>query len=72
MGIIMLTARTREQDKITALESGADDYVTKPFSVAELMARVIPSLRRVRINTGITRGNYKGITQEIMQGIFVK
>jgi DNA-binding response OmpR family regulator len=61
MGIIMLTARTREQDKITALEGGADDYVTKPFSVAELMARVNSLLRRVRINTG----DYTGITQGI-------
>jgi DNA-binding response OmpR family regulator len=60
MGIIMLTARTREQDKITALESGADDYVTKPFSVAELMARVNSLLRRVRINTGDYTGDYKG------------
>lgn len=52
MGIIMLTARTREQDKINALESGADDYVTKPFSVAELMARVNSLLRRIRISSG--------------------
>ena len=38
MGIIMLTARTQEMDKITGLMTGADDYVTKPFSLAELTA----------------------------------
>ena len=40
IGIIMLTARTQEMDKVTGLMTGADDYVTKPFSPAELTARV--------------------------------
>jgi CheY-like chemotaxis protein len=40
MGIIMLTARTREAEKVNGLRMGADDYVTKPFSPAELLARV--------------------------------
>lgn len=44
--IIMLTARSEEMDKITGLESGADDYITKPFSVRELLARVRTVLRR--------------------------
>lgn len=44
--IIMLTARTDEQDKIIGLESGADDYITKPFSPRELMARIRAVLRR--------------------------
>lgn len=44
--IIMLTARAREGDKVTGLEVGADDYVTKPFSSRELMARVRAQLRR--------------------------
>ncbi len=44
--IIMLTARSEEMDKVTGLESGADDYVTKPFSVRELIARVRSVLRR--------------------------
>lgn len=44
--IIVLTARDQEQEKIEALDSGADDYVTKPFSVGELMARIRVSLRR--------------------------
>ena len=46
MGIIMLTARTQEMDKVTGLMTGADDYVTKPFSPAELTARVDALLRR--------------------------
>ena len=46
--IIMLTARGEEGDKIRGLESGADDYVTKPFSPAELMARVRAVLRRAQ------------------------
>ena len=48
MGIIMLTARTQEMDKITGLMTGADDYVTKPFSPAELTARLDALVRRVR------------------------
>src|SRR5205085_7514027 len=46
--IIMLTARGEEADRIRGLETGADDYVTKPFSPAELVARVGAVLRRVR------------------------
>ena len=45
-GIIMLTARTQESDKVTGLMTGADDYVTKPFSPAELTARVDALMRR--------------------------
>ena len=44
--IIMLTARTEEQDKITGLELGADDYITKPFSIKEFLARVKAVCRR--------------------------
>ena len=46
IGIIMLTARTQEMDKVTGLMMGADDYVTKPFSPSELVARVKAVLRR--------------------------
>jgi DNA-binding response OmpR family regulator len=46
--IIMLTARSQETDKIRGLESGADDYVTKPFSVGELMARINAIFRRLQ------------------------
>jgi len=48
--IIMLTARADEVDKVVGLEVGADDYLTKPFSMRELMARVKAMLRRVRMD----------------------
>lgn len=50
IGIIMLTAKTQEMDKVTGLLMGADDYVTKPFSPSELMARVDAVYRRVEMN----------------------
>jgi two-component system, OmpR family, phosphate regulon response regulator PhoB len=49
--IIMLSARSEEVDKVRGLETGADDYVVKPYSVVELMARVRTQLRRVRPST---------------------
>ncbi len=49
--IIMLTAREEEVDKVLGLELGADDYMTKPFSLRELMARVKANLRRTQIAT---------------------
>jgi two-component system alkaline phosphatase synthesis response regulator PhoP len=50
--ILMLTARTQTSDKVVGLKLGADDYVTKPFSSAELLARIEALLRRVPIRTG--------------------
>ena len=50
IGIIMLTARTQEMDKVSGLMMGADDYVTKPFSPAELLARVDALYRRIGAN----------------------
>ena len=47
IGIIMLTAKSQEIDKVTGLMTGADDYVTKPFSPAELTARVDALVRRL-------------------------
>ena len=47
--IIMLTAREDETDKVFGLEIGADDYITKPFSIRELMARVKANIRRVSV-----------------------
>lgn len=52
IGIIMLTARTQEMDKVTGLMTGADDYVTKPFSPAELTARVDALYRRLGGDSG--------------------
>jgi two-component system, OmpR family, alkaline phosphatase synthesis response regulator PhoP len=54
--IIMLTARGEESERIAGLELGADDYVTKPFSPRELMARVAALLRRVKRTPGATPG----------------
>jgi two-component system KDP operon response regulator KdpE len=51
--IIVVSAREREADKVTALDSGADDYLTKPFSVPELLARIRVGLRsRARVGDG--------------------
>src|SRR5882672_4360950 len=50
--ILMLTARREEADKVVGLESGADDYLTKPFGVRELVARVRALLRRSRQPSG--------------------
>ena len=47
MGVIMLTARTHEQDKVLGLEYGADDYISKPFSPTELVARIRSLIRRL-------------------------
>ena len=52
--IIMLTARVQEDDRLHGLEIGADDYITKPFSPRELVARVRAVLRRARPNSGET------------------
>ena len=52
--VILLTARSTEYDKVVGLDSGADDYVTKPFSPAELTARVDALLRRMGENTPAT------------------
>lgn len=49
MGIIMLTALTREEEKVGGLKAGADDYVTKPFSTAELLARIESLSRRLQV-----------------------
>jgi len=54
MPIIMLTARSEEIDRVMGLEVGADDYVVKPFSIRELLARVRSILRRVALDTATT------------------
>ena len=57
LGIIMLSAKTQEMDKVTGLLFGADDYVTKPFSPSELMARVDAIYRRVEMTRGFKKGD---------------
>lgn len=64
MGIIMLTARTQEMDKVTGLMTGADDYVTKPFSPAELTARIDALYRRIG-------GDSNASSELLTQGPFV-
>ena len=50
VAVIMLTVRDKQQDKVEALDAGADDYVTKPFSTPELMARIRAALRRSSVS----------------------
>lgn len=66
MGIIMLTAKSQEMDKVGSLMMGADDYVTKPFSPSELVARVDALYRRVEMNSSRVRD-----TSPIVSGRFV-
>ena len=56
--IIMLTAKGQEEDKVIGLSAGADDYVTKPFSVPELLARIKTNLRRVSATTAPVKKEY--------------
>lgn len=67
LGIIMLTARTQEMDKISGLMLGADDYITKPFSPTELLARVDSLYRRVDIGRNTQK---KVSSDEIILGEF--
>jgi len=60
--IIMLTARDEEADKLVGLEAGADDYITKPFSMRELMARVHAQLRRDRLSRTAAAPSAGGVT----------
>lgn len=68
LGIIMLTARTQEMDKISGLMLGADDYITKPFSPTELTARVDSLYRRVELQQAATKSTVK--SNEIKSGRF--
>lgn len=68
IGIIMLTAKTQEMDKITGLMAGADDYVTKPFSPSELVARVDSVYRRVALAQMRSDNKFK---EEISSGDFI-
>ncbi len=66
--ILMLTAKDEEIDKILGLELGADDYVTKPFSVRELMARIKANLRKVELSSNNTETAKEGNTNKIVVG----
>ena len=68
IGIIMLTAKTQEMDKVGGLMMGADDYVTKPFSPSELVARVDAVYRRVALEEAHGRGGFR---EELRSGDFV-
>lgn len=61
LGIIMLTARTQEMDKISGFMIGADDYITKPFSPTELLARVDSLFRRVEMQKGTVNNTSENI-----------
>ena len=65
IGIIMLSAKSQEMDKITGLSSGADDYVTKPFSTAELTARIDALYRRIGTD------EEEETSDELRQGPFI-
>jgi two-component system phosphate regulon response regulator PhoB len=63
--IIMLTARGEEGDKLRGLDSGADDYVTKPFSPSELVARIRAALRRSRPTTNGESLQFEDLTMDL-------
>jgi two-component system phosphate regulon response regulator PhoB len=63
--IIMLTAKTEERDKVQGLDSGADDYITKPFSVRELSARIRAVMRRIEGEEGDNKLTYGKLTLDL-------
>lgn len=65
--VIVLTAKDREEDKIAALDSGADDYVTKPFGMGELIARIRVALRHVAKSTNEPILKFGGLVMDLAQ-----
>ena len=63
--VIMLTARADESDKVTGLGGGADDYMTKPFSARELVARIMALLRRTSAGAGEEKVDFGGLTLDL-------
>lgn len=59
VAIIVLSARTHESEKVAALDAGADDFITKPFGVAELLARTRASLRRMRVGRPAAQSTFR-------------
>ncbi len=68
MPILMLTARSEEADRVLGLEVGADDYVVKPFSMRELMARVRALLRRIEMDSQTTRDELSQTPEPVAHG----
>ena len=64
--IVVLSARTEEQDKVSALDLGANDYITKPFGTAELLARVRASLRTARHHIQATANNGQFVLEDMV------
>ena len=62
--LIVVSARTLEKDKVEALDKGADDYITKPFSAAELLARIRVAIRHTRAS-GIMSGSQKFVSGDL-------
>lgn len=62
--ILMVTAKDSEVDKILGLELGADDYVTKPFSIRELIARIKANLRKVEVSAITEQGSNDGVKRD--------
>ena len=71
MPILMISAKDEEIDKILGLEFGADDYITKPFSVRELVARVKANLRKAELTTKAIEDNANGKVNEKNENIMV-
>ena len=65
--IIMLTAKGQEEDKVSALNSGADDYITKPFGHAELIARINALLRRSKPSVTLDEISYEDLVLDRIQ-----
>lgn len=67
--ILMISAKDTESDKIVGLEMGADDYITKPFQIREVMARIKANLRKVELNTNVDNTQNQSSTEkeEIMK-----
>ena len=66
--VIMLTARVEESDRILGLDLGADDYITKPFSLRELKSRMRALLRRRSLDAGVPEDSYRDTRLEVRRG----
>ena len=70
--VIMLTAKTGEADRVDGLDAGADDYVLKPFSIRELLARVRARLRSVPADEEDGRGHFGGLSVDLRRRVLHK